>query len=312
MKEQKRIDLGLTGLDELFMNDAGRAENRRPKTQEIEISLIDSFENHPFKVTLDHDMILLMDSINERGLLTPIIVRTKENGRYELISGHRRKYACEKLGMTTIRAEIREMNRDEATILMVDSNLHRSELLPSEKAFSYKMMLDAIRRKAGRPSKENLSQLETNFRSSEEIAKKVGESRARVDRYIKLTKLIPELLDLVDQKIIAMNTALKLANIEPIYQMYIYDIYLKEGKTPSYSQAGNLSDFSDKGTLSKQTIDMLMEQLKPNQKTKISISYENVQKYIPKSLTDAQKEKYVITALEFYSRYRNQNKDRDR
>ena len=312
MKEQKRIDLGLTGLDELFMNDAGRAENRRPKTQEIDISLIDSFENHPFKVTLDHDMILLMDSINERGLLTPIIVRTKENGRYELISGHRRKYACEKLGMTTIRAEIREMNRDEATILMVDSNLHRSELLPSEKAFSYKMMLDAIRRKAGRPSKENLSQLETNFRSSEEIAKKVGESRARVDRYIKLTKLIPELLDLVDQKIIAMNTALKLANIEPIYQMYIYDIYLKEGKTPSYSQAGNLSDFSDKGTLSKQTIDMLMEQLKPNQKTKISISYENVQKYIPKSLTDAQKEKYVITALEFYSRYRNQNKDRDR
>ena len=294
------------------MNDAGRAENRRPKTQEIDISLIDSFENHPFKVTLDHDMILLMDSIDERGLLTPIIVRPKENGRYELISGHRRKYACEKLGMTTIRAEIREMNRDEATFLMVDSNLHRSELLPSEKAFSYKMMQDAIKRKAGRPSKENLPQLEGNFRSTEEVAKKVGESRARVERYIKLTKLIPELLDLVDQKIIAMNTAQKLANIEPIYQMYIYDIYAKEGKTPSYSQAGNLSDFSDKGTLSKQTIDMLMEQLKPNQKTKISISYENVQKYIPKSLTDAQKEKYVITALEFYSRYRNQNKDRDR
>lgn len=311
MKEQKRIDLGLTGLDELFMNDAGRAENRRTKTQEIDISLIDSFENHPFKVTLDHDMILLMDSINERGLLTPIIVRTKENGRYELISGHRRKYACEKLGMTTIRAEIREMNRDEATILMVDSNLHRSELLPSEKAFSYKMMFEALKRQGARTDLTS-SQFETKFRSSEEIAKKVGESRARVDRYIKITKLIPELLDLVDQKIIAMNTALKLANIEPIYQMYIYDIYLKEGKTPSYSQAVNLSDFSDKGTLSKQTIDMLMEQLKPNQKTKITISYENVQKYIPKSLTDAQKEKYVITALEFYSRYRNQNKDRDR
>ena len=311
MKEQKRIDLGLTGLDELFMNDAGRAENRRPKTQEIDISLIDSFENHPFKVTLDHDMILLMDSIDERGLLTPIIVRPKENGRYELISGHRRKYACEKLGMTTIRAEIREMNRDEATILMVDSNLHRSELLPSEKAFSYKMMFEALKRQGARTDLTS-SQFETKFRSSEEIAKKVGESRARVDRYIKITKLIPELLDLVDQKIIAMNTALKLANIEPIYQMYIYDIYLKEGKTPSYSQAVNLSDFSDKGTLSKQTIDMLMEQLKPNQKTKITISYENVQKYIPKSLTDAQKEKYVITALEFYSRYRNQNKDRDR
>ena len=293
------------------MNDAGRAENRRTKTQEIDISLIDSFENHPFKVTLDHDMILLMDSINERGLLTPIIVRTKENGRYELISGHRRKYACEKLGMTTIRAEIREMNRDEATILMVDSNLHRSELLPSEKAFSYKMMFEALKRQGARTDLTS-SQFETKFRSSEEIAKKVGESRARVDRYIKITKLIPELLDLVDQKIIAMNTALKLANIEPIYQMYIYDIYLKEGKTPSYSQAVNLSDFSDKGTLSKQTIDMLMEQLKPNQKTKITISYENVQKYIPKSLTDAQKEKYVITALEFYSRYRNQNKDRDR
>ena len=311
MKEQKRIDLGLTGLDELFMNDAGRAENRRPKTQEIDISLIDSFENHPFKVTLDHDMILLMDSIDERGLLTPIIVRPKENGRYELISGHRRKYACEKLGMTTIRAEIRELNRDEATFLMVDSNLHRSELLPSEKAFSYKMMLDALKRQGARTDLTS-PQFEAKFRSSEEVAKKVGESRARVERYIKLTKLIPELLNLVDQKIIAMNTAQKLANIEPIYQMYIYDIYLKEGKTPSYSQAGNLSDFSDKGTLSKQTIDMLMEQLKPNQKTKISISYENVQKYIPKSLTDAQKEKYVITALEFYSRYRNQNKDRDR
>ena len=151
MKEQKGIDLGLTGLDELFMNDAGRAENRRPKTQEIDISLIDSFENHPFKVQKDDDMEQLIESIRERGIIIPVIVRPKEDGRYELISGHRRTFACKELGITTIKAEVKDLDRDEATILMVDSNLQRSTILPSEKAFSYKMHLEAMKRKAGRP-----------------------------------------------------------------------------------------------------------------------------------------------------------------
>lgn len=198
MKSVQKIDLGLTGYDELFMNDAERKENKLPRIYDIPLSEIDDFPDHPFKVKLDEDMDQLVQSIKERGIITPVTLRPKEDGRYEIVSGHRRRKACELAGFDTVKAEVREMTRDEAIILMVESNLQRSVILPSEKAFSYKMRLEAMKRQAGRPSKENASPVATNFlqgRSDVELGEQVGESKDQVRRYIRLTELIPELLD---------------------------------------------------------------------------------------------------------------------
>ena len=190
MKSVQKIDLGLTGYDELFMNDAERKENKLPRIYDIPLSEIDDFPDHPFKVKLDEDMDQLVQSIKERGIITPVTLRPKEDGRYEIVSGHRRRKACELAGFDTVKAEVREMTRDEAIILMVESNLQRSVILPSEKAFSYKMRLEAMKRQAGRPSKENASPVATNFlqgRSDVELGEQVGESKDQVRRYIRLT-----------------------------------------------------------------------------------------------------------------------------
>ena len=192
MKSVQKIDLGLTGYDELFMNDAERKENKLPRIYDIPLSEIDDFPDHPFKVKLDEDMDQLVQSIKERGIITPVTLRPKEDGRYEIVSGHRRRKACELAGFDTVKAEVREMTRDEAIILMVESNLQRSVILPSEKAFSYKMRLEAMKRQAGRPSKENASPVATNFlqgRSDVELGEQVGESKDQVRRYIRLTEL---------------------------------------------------------------------------------------------------------------------------
>lgn len=217
MKSVQKIDLGLTGYDELFMNDAERKENKLPRIYDIPISEIDDFPDHPFKVKLDEDMDQLVQSIKERGIITPVTLRPKEDGRYEIVSGHRRKKACELAGFDTVKAEVREMTRDEAIILMVESNLQRSVILPSEKAFSYKMRLEAMKRQAGRPSKENASPVATNFlqgRSDVELGEQVGESKDQVRRYIRLTELIPELLDLVDEGRIAFRPAVELSYLQ--------------------------------------------------------------------------------------------------
>ena len=311
MKEQKRIDLGLTGLDELFMNDAGRAENRRPKTQEIDISLIDSFENHPFKVQKDDDMEQLIESIRERGIIIPVIVRPKEDGRYELISGHRRTFACKELGITTIIAEVKDLDRDEATILMVDSNLQRSTILPSEKAFSYKMRLEAMKRKAGRPSKNYLGPVGQNY-SREQLSAEVGDSKTQVHRYIRLTYLIPELLNLVDEGRIALRPAVELSYISPEHQKKIYEIFLLKDITPSYTQAIALNKHAQNDKLTDKIISDILSVQKPNQKEKFSLNADSVRKYVPSGFTNREAEQYIIKALEYYSRYRNQNKDRDR
>ena len=200
MKNVQKIDLGLTGYDELFMNDAERKENKLPRIYDVPISEIDDFPDHPFKVKIDEDMDQLVQSIKERGIITPVTLRPKDDGRYEIVSGHRRKKACELAGLDTVKAEVREMTRDEAIILMVESNLQRSTILPSEKAFSYKMRLEAMKRQAGRPSQENYSPLGNNSlgtKSSDEMAEEVGESKNTIFRYIRLTELIPELLDMV-------------------------------------------------------------------------------------------------------------------
>lgn len=314
MKEQKRIDLGLTGLDELFMNDAGRAENRRPKTQEIDISLIDSFENHPFKVQKDDDMEQLIESIRERGIIIPVIVRPKEDGRYELISGHRRTFACKELGITTIKAEVKDINRDEAIILMVDSNLQRSTILPSEKAFSYRMRLEAMKRQGQRTDLTS-SPVATKLskgRSDEELAKLVGEGKDNIHRYIRLTYLIPELLNLVDEGRIALRPAVELSYISPEHQKKIYEMFLLKDVTPSYTQAIALNKHAQSGKLTDQMIKDILSVQKPNQKEKFSISADSVRKYVPSGFTDRQAEQYIVKALEYYSRYRSQQKDKDR
>ena len=214
MKNVQKIDLGLTGYDELFMNDAERKENKLPRIYDVPISEIDDFPDHPFKVKVDEDMDQLVQSIKERGIITPVTLRPKEDGRYEIVSGHRRKKACELAGLDTVKAEVREMTRDEAIILMVESNLQRSIILPSEKAFSYKMRLEAMNRQGQRTDLTS-SPVGTKFeRSSDEITAETGDSRNQIHRYIRLTELIPELLQLVDESRIAFRPAVELSYLK--------------------------------------------------------------------------------------------------
>ena len=217
MKNVQKIDLGLTGYDELFANDEERRVNKLPRIFDIPISEIDDFPDHPFKVKIDEDMDQLVQSIKEHGIITPVTLRPKEDGRYEIVSGHRRKKACELAGLNTVKAEVREMSRDEAIILMVESNLQRSTILPSEKAFSYKMRLEAMKRQAGRPSKENSSPVGIDFRGKQSLdvlGDEVGDSRNQVHRYIRLTELVQPLLDLVDEGRIAFRPAVELSYLK--------------------------------------------------------------------------------------------------
>lgn len=216
MKNVQKIDLGLTGYDELFMNDSERQENRLPRIYDIPISEIDDFPDHPFKVKVDEDMDQLVQSIKERGIITPVTLRPKEDGRYEIVSGHRRKKACELAGLDTVKAEVREMTRDEAIILMVESNLQRSTILPSEKAFSYKMRLEAMNRQGQRTDLtcSPLGNKLQGVKSSNVMAEEVGESKNTIFRYIRLTELIPELLTLVDDSRIAFRPAVELSYLK--------------------------------------------------------------------------------------------------
>lgn len=271
MKSVQKIDLGLTGYDELFMNDAERKENKLPRIYDIPLSEIDDFPDHPFKVKLDEDMDQLVQSIKERGIITPVTLRPKEDGRYEIVSGHRRKKACELAGFDTVKAEVREMTRDEAIILMVESNLQRSVILPSEKAFSYKMRLEAMKRQ-GQRTDLTLSPVETKLRSSELIAQNSGDSRAQVDRYIRLTELIPELLDLVDEGRIAFRPAVELSYLQKEEQGALLEQIAYADATPSLAQAIKLKRFSQDGKLNNEVIESIMSEEKPNQREKINIS----------------------------------------
>ena len=243
MKNVQKIDLGLTGYDELFMNDAERKENKLPRIYDIPLSEIDDFPDHPFKVKLDEDMDQLVQSIKERGIITPVTLRPKEDGRYEIVSGHRRKKACELAGFDTVKAEVREMTRDEAIILMVESNLQRSVILPSEKAFSYKMRLEAMNRQGQRtdltstPVVEKLSGKEAL--SVTRIGNDSGESREQVRRYIRLTELIPELLDLVDEGRIAFRPAVELSYLQKEEQGALLEQISYADDTPSLARPLN-------------------------------------------------------------------------
>lgn len=314
MKNVQKIDLGLTGYDELFMNDAERKENKLPRIYDIPLSEIDDFPDHPFKVKLDEDMDQLVQSIKERGIITPVTLRPKEDGRYEIVSGHRRRKACELAGFDTVKAEVREMTRDEAIILMVESNLQRSVILPSEKAFSYKMRLEAMKRQAGRPSKENASPVATNFlqgRSDVELGEQVGESKDQVRRYIRLTELIPELLDLVDEGRIAFRPAVELSYLQKEEQSALLEQISYVDATPSLAQAIKLKRFSQDGKLNNEVIESIMSEEKPNQREKINIKYAEARRFIPASVPYEKTGDYIMKALEYYHRYQERQKSRN-
>ena len=314
MAERPKIDLGLTGYDELFMTDAERQHNKLPRIHDIPLELIDDFPGHPFQVRMDEDMQQLVDSIKERGVLTPITLREKDDGRYELVSGHRRKKACELAGLPTVRAEIRDMTRDEAIIFMVESNFQRSQILPSEKAFSYKMRLEAMKRQAGRPSKENASPVATNFpqgRSDKELADQVGESKDTIRRYIRLTELIPEILKMVDEGKIAFRPAVEISYLTELEQKWLHEAMEYADATPSLAQAIKLKAFSQDKTLGPHVIDALLSEEKPNQREKFSFRADRLRRFIPESVPFNQTEDFVCKALEHYQQFlERQRKDR--
>ena len=311
MSRKKDIDLDLTGFAELFMNDEGRAESRLPRIYDIPLSEIDDFPNHPFKVKMDEDMNQLVQSVKERGVITPITLRQKEDGRYEIVSGHRRRKACELAGLERVPAEIKELSRDEAIILMVESNLQRSIILPSEKAFSYKMRLEAMKRQAGRPPKDNYSPVGNNLAgttSSELMAEQIGESKNQIYRYIRLTELIPELLDMVDENKIAFRPAVELSYLTETEQHNLLNSISYNDATPSLPQAIRLKEFSKSGKLSAEVIEAILGEEKPNQKEKISFKAERLRPYIPSSVPLDKTEDYIIKALEYYQRARERQK----
>lgn len=310
----RKSDFTLPTLDDLFSTQEQRDEQKLSKIRDIPISEIDDFPDHPFKVRDDEDMQNLVESVKERGVITPATVRQKEDGRYELISGHRRKRACELAGMDTLRCEVVELTREEATILMVESNFQRSEILPSEKAFAYKMRADAMKRNAGRPSKENCSPVGNNLlgvKSSDVMAQDVGESKNTIFRYIRLTNLVPELLQYVDEGKIKMRPAVELSYLDEDAQRDLVDEIDLNQATPSHAQAIRMRQFAEKGTLTTEVIQAIMGEEKPNQKERIVLRGEMVRKYIPKSVPINQTEDYVCKALEFYGRHLERRKDRD-
>ena len=308
MSRKKDIDLDLTGFAELFMNDEGRAESRLPRIYDIPLSEIDDFPNHPFKVKMDEDMNQLVQSVKERGVITPITLRQKEDGRYEIVSGHRRRKACELAGLDSVPAEIKELSRDEAIILMVESNLQRSIILPSEKAFSYKMRLEAMKRQ-GQRTDLTLSPVGTKSgRSSEVITAETGDSRNQIYRYIRLTELIPELLDMVDENKIAFRPAVELSYLTETEQHNLLNSISYNDATPSLPQAIRLKEFSKAGKLSAEVIEAILGEEKPNQKEKISFKAERLRPYIPSTVPLEKTEDYIIKALEYYQRARERQK----
>ena len=301
-------------LDELFSTQEERDDAKLSKIRDIPLELIDDFPDHPFKVRDDEDMIQLVESVKERGVITPATVRQKEDGRYELISGHRRKRACELAGFEALRCEVVALDRDAATVLMVESNYQRSQILPSEKAFAYKMRLEAMKRQAGRPSKENSVPVAQNYEgktSRELLGEQVGESQDQVRRYIRLTNLVPELLDLVDEGKIKMRPAVELSYLDEDSQRAVVDEIDLNQCTPSHDQTIRMRKFFTDGKLTPEVVSAIMGEEKPNQREKIVLRGDKVRSLIPKNISVSQTEDYVVKALEHYSRFLRQRAERD-
>ena len=298
------------GLDDLFSTQEERDEAKLQKIRDIPLTEIDDFPDHPFQVREDEDMFQLVESIKERGVITPATVRQKEDGRYELVSGHRRKKACELAGFETLRCEVVELTKDEATILMVESNFQRSQILPSEKAFAYKMRLEAMKRQAGRPSKENLVPVGQNY-SREELASQSGESQTQIQRYVRLTNLVPELLELVDEGKIKMRPAVELSYLDEDCQRDVVDEIDLNDCTPSHDQTIRMRKFFNEGKLTTEAVQAIMSEEKPNQREKIILRGDKVRSLIPKSVPLNQTEEYVCKALEHYNKFLRNRAERD-
>lgn len=306
------LDLGLrTAYDELFMDDQGRAENRLPKIHNIPLSEIDDFPDHPYQVRMDEDMDQLVESVRERGIITPVTLRKKEDGRYEMVSGHRRKKACELAGLETVKAEVKELTRDEAIVLMVESNYQRTTILPSEKAKAYKMRLDAMKRQQG--ERTDLTSVPVGQKlggksTREKIAETSLDSYTQIQRYIRLNELVPGLVDMVDEGRIAMRPAVELSYLPEKEQEALVETIAYQDATPSLAQAIKMRDFSKNGKLSEEVIESIMCEEKPNQREKISFRADRLRPYLPANLPARQTEDYVLKALEFYQRHREQQK----
>ena len=315
MSSSKKLDLGLqSAYDELFMNEQGRAENRLPKIYDIPLSEIDEFPNHPYQVRMDEDMAQLVESVKERGIITPVILRKKEDGRYEMVSGHRRMKACELAGLETVKADVQDLTRDEAIILMVESNLQRSTILPSEKAAAYKMRLEAMKRQGQRTdltSRPVVGKLQGQ-EAADVLGEAVGESGRQIQRYIRLNELVPGLVNMVDEGRIAMRPAVELSYLSEREQEDLLESISYQDATPSLAQAIKMRQFSKEGKLSEEVIESIMCEEKPNQREKISFRADRLRQFIPASVTPRETEDYVLKALEYYQRYRERQRQQER
>ena len=310
----RKSDFTLPKFDDIFSTQEMRDDEKLAKIRDIPLELIDDFPDHPYKVRDDEDMMQLVESIKERGVITPATVRQKEDGRYELISGHRRKRASELAEFETLRCEVVELDRDEATILMVESNLQRSVILPSEKAFAYKMRLEAMNRKAGRPKKENATPVVSDFdrqRSNEVLASEVGESREQIRRFIRLTNLVPELLEFVDEGKMKMRPAVEISYLDEDCQRDLVDEIDLNDCTPSHDQTIRMRKMFEEGKLTPEAIQAIMSEQKPNQREKIVLRGDRVRQLIPKSVPLNQTEDFVCKALEHYNNFLRKRAERD-
>ena len=304
MAENKK-SIKLTSLDDLFSTEESRTEADKERIQDIPIAEIDDFPDHPFHVDIDDAMREMAESVKRFGVLSPAVARQKKDGRYELISGHRRKKACELAGIDKMPVIVRNMDRDEAIIFMVDSNLQRERLLPSEKAFSYKMRLEAMKRKAGRPTLNNYSPVGNNLQektSSQELADIAGESKNQIFRYIRLTELIPDLLQMVDEGKIAFRPAVELSYLTKEEQASLHEAMESEDCTPSLAQAIKIKKFSQEGRLSDDVILSILSEEKPNQREVYRLPKDRIDKYFPKGTPSEKIEEIICKALELYRR----------
>ena len=315
MAKSNALKMKLPSVDDLFSTEESRQEAKLAKIYDIPISEIDDFPDHPFKVRDDEDMENLIESIKERGVITPATVRKLPNGRYEMISGHRRKRACEKLGMETLRCEVVDLNKEEATILMVESNFQRSEILPSEKAYAYKMRYEAMKKSVGRPSNDKLvpvGLISETGATREAMAQTSLDSETQIQRYIRLTNLVPELLDFVDEGKIKMRPAVELSYLDEETQRDVVDRIDETEAFPSHDQAIRIRKAYEAGAVDYEKVVDIMAEEKPNQKPKFKFSFERLRPLIPQGYADAQAEEYVIKALEYYKRYLQKQRDQAR
>ena len=308
MANARDIEMKLPSLDDLFSSQEERDDAKLKRIYEIPLDEIDPFPDHPYKVRDDEDMMNLVESVRINGVLTPATVRKKEDGRYELLSGHRRFRACQLAGIQTLRCEIVDMSRDEATIFMVESNFQRTKILPSEKAFAYKMRLEAMNRQGQRSNSTCGPRV---HKSRDEIGDTTGESGRTISRYIRLTELLPEILDMVDEGQIAMRPAVELSYIPKLQQGMIWESMELESCTPSYAQAIRMRRLSESDKLTPEAIEAILMEEKPNQKEKIILRGERFSRLFPPDLPMSKREDYVAAAMEHYARFRERQRTRD-